>query len=320
MVETIKNCLSSTSGVVLCSSYVVLESAVIGSRKSGGGRGFLRQDLRHLLAGMLAAQDFDAVEEVEMYVKKVLAWDFSFSFHLHIDITKRSHYTVQLTSRISNLWMLWFHKTTGTFFWMFQNLGPGSEARNFPSHPDCHVGRSAWLQRTAGQGRDFDQKNHVIGFMRCLMIDDARSCWILLLMSFDSLESQRNIRFTSLKALPFVTIVTLDRLYASRMYCWRASPTQWRETWPTNQQIFNFLFVKQLSDRNLRRHLWKTMKDQCCFSDIWRVSMGLPLGGWASGSFPKVRRHARENMANDEDWFWWFAYSVMPDSTIWPYI
>ena len=73
MEETTKSCLGSTSRVMLCGSYVVLES--VGSRKGGGGPGFLaaRQDLRHLLAGMLTAQDFDAVEEVEMYVKKVLA-------------------------------------------------------------------------------------------------------------------------------------------------------------------------------------------------------------------------------------------------------
>ena len=71
MVETTKSCLSSTSGVILCSSFVLLESVVIGSRKGGGGQGFLaaRQDL----AGMLTAQDFDAVEEVKKSVKKVLA-------------------------------------------------------------------------------------------------------------------------------------------------------------------------------------------------------------------------------------------------------
>ena len=47
--------------------------------------------------------------------------------------------------------------------------------------------------------------------------------------------------------------------------------------------------------------------------------MGLKFGCWASGSSPKVHRagHVR-TWRMMEDWFCRFAYSVMPDSTIWP--
>ena len=209
MVETTKSCLSSTSGVILYSSFVLLESVVIGSRKGGGGQGFLaaRQDLRpllrHLLKGMLTAQEFDAVEKVKKYVEKVLAWDFSFSSHLAIDwFTNRTHihsptdkqYLESLLGQTSGCSGTWVQDRKPEIS-LLVLIAMLEEVH------DCNEEQVRVLTLTENSHVDWIHA----------MVDDSW-CSVMSNSSADRVIGltwiQRNLCLPSLKPLPIVTIVT----------------------------------------------------------------------------------------------------------------